>query len=69
MAHPCDHKSRTDKPLDMKALVFKQVVRVMAEHSRDWTTIGLKEYCMNSYKPMGLTEQEYDRILVWFRKH
>ena len=66
--HPCDYKSRTEKGLDMKAVVFKLVVRTLAEH-KGWSDTGKREYCLSHFQKMGLTAGEYERILKWFNEH
>lgn len=68
MAHACDYRSRTTAKLDMRATIFKLVVRVLSEH-RDWSALGLKEYCLSNYGPMGLTENDYNKITDWFYEH
>lgn len=66
--HACDYQSRTDKPLDMRAVVFKCVIRMLAANP-SWSDVGLREYCLSVYKPMGLSTEEYSKIVSWFKNH
>lgn len=68
MAHATDYQSRTEPALNMKAVVFKLVVRTLIEH-KDWSAVGLRQYCMSNFGKMGLTNSEYDKILKWVKEH
>ena len=68
MAHATDHQSRMEPALNMKAVVLKLVVRTMLEH-KDWSEVGMRQYCMSNFSKMGLTNSEYDRIVKWIKEH
>jgi hypothetical protein len=64
MAHATDYQSRRDKPIDMEALVFKQVIRAFVEFPH-WSEKALEEYCMSAYKRMGITAAIFKRAKEW----
>jgi hypothetical protein len=68
MAHSTDYKSRIEKKLDMRAVAFKQTIRFLLEH-RDWSDTAKREFCLNNYDRLGVTEEVYDQTILWLHRH
>lgn len=68
MAHACDTMSRTEAPLDMTAICFKQVIRFLIEHA-DWSETARRQHILSVYKCLGANESIYNAAIRWLKEH